>query len=128
MKPATKACLVGTILVIGIGAQAPAMKKGVSVDLPVARHAVETREADDPNALVVAITGSGRIYVGTEPSEPAALSKLSEGTAYVKVDVRAPYQTVLAVWTPSTANRWFSSAYPPKPRRGGDMYRHTARS
>jgi biopolymer transport protein ExbD len=96
MKPATKACLVGTILVVGIAAQAPALKKGVSVDLPVASHAVETREADDQNALVVAITANGRVYVGSEPSEPAALSRLSEGTVYIKVDARAPYQTVLA--------------------------------
>ncbi len=56
MKPATKVRLVGTILVVGIGAQMPAIKKGVSVDMPVAGHAVETREADDRNALVVAIT------------------------------------------------------------------------
>ncbi len=96
MKPATKACLIGTILIVGIGAQAPALKRGVRVDLPVASHAVEMREADEPNALVVAITANGRVYVGSEPSEPAALSRLGEGTLYVKVDVRAPYQTVLA--------------------------------
>jgi biopolymer transport protein ExbD len=116
MKPATKACLVGTILIVGIGAQAPAVKKGVSVDLPVAGHALETREADDPNALVVAVTASGRIYVGSEPSEPAALSRLGEGTVYIKVDVRAPYQRCWRLWMPSTANRWFCSARPPKPR------------
>jgi len=96
MKPATKACLVGTVLIVGIGAQAPSVKKGVSVNLPVASHAVEMREADDQNALVVAITANGRVYVGSEPSEPAALSRLSEATVYVKVDVRAPYQAVLA--------------------------------
>jgi biopolymer transport protein TolR len=96
MKPATKACLIGTILIVGIGAQAPALKKGVRVDLPVASHAVEMREADEQNALVVAITANGRVYVGSEPSEPAALNRLGEGTVYVKVDVRAPYQTVLA--------------------------------
>jgi len=96
MKTVTKACLVGTILVVGIGAQVPALKKGVSVDLPVASHAVETREADDQNALVVAIAANGRVYVGSEPREPVALSRLSEGTVYIKVDVRAPYQTVLA--------------------------------
>jgi biopolymer transport protein ExbD len=96
MKPATKACLVGTILIVGIGAQAPALKKGVRVDLPVASHAVEMREADAQNALVVAITAKGRVYVGSKPSEPAALNRVSEGTVYVKVDVRAPYQTVLA--------------------------------
>ena len=96
MKPATKAYFVGTILIVGIGAQTPALRKGISVDMPVASHAVEVREADEQNALVVAITANGRVYVGTEPSEPTALNRLSEGTVYVKVDVRAPYQTVLA--------------------------------
>jgi biopolymer transport protein ExbD len=97
MKSATKAFLVGAILIVGIGAQTPALKKGIRVDLPVASHAVEMREADGQSALVVAITANGRVYVGSEPSEPAALNRLSEGPVYVKVDVRAPYQTVLAV-------------------------------
>ncbi len=97
MKLATKAYLVGIILILGIGAQTPPLKKGVSVDMPVASHAVEIRAADEQSALVVAITANGRVFVGSEPSEPAALNKLSERTVYVKADVRAPYQTVLAV-------------------------------
>jgi biopolymer transport protein ExbD len=98
MKPATKAYLAGTIAIVGIAAQTPAMRRGVSVDMPTATHAVEVREADEQNAQAVAITANGTVFVGIEPTEPAALNRLSESTVYVKADVRAPYQTVLAVW------------------------------
>jgi len=65
--------------------------------MPVAGHAVEMRAADEQNASVVAMTADGRVFVGIEPTEPAALSRLSDRTVYVKADVRAPYQKVLAV-------------------------------
>ena len=55
------------------------------------------RAADEKNATVVAMTADGRVFVGVEPTEPNALSRLSEKTVYVKADVRAPYQEVLAV-------------------------------
>jgi biopolymer transport protein ExbD len=97
MKPATKAYLAGTIVIVGIAAQTPAMRRGVSVDMPTATHAVEVREADGKNAQAVAVTANGTVFVGIEPTEPAALNRLSESTVYVKADVRAPYQAVLAV-------------------------------
>ena len=97
MKPATKAYLLGTILIVGICAQTPALKQGVSVVMPVVSHAGEVREADGPNAVVIAITASGGVYIGTDPTELAALSRLDARTVYVKADVRALYQTVLAV-------------------------------
>ena len=97
MRPRTAACLVGTILIVGIGAQKPVMKQGVSVQMAVASHAVEMRAADEPNAVVVAITANGRVFAGIKPSEPAALNQLGQKTVYVKADARAPYQTVLAV-------------------------------
>jgi biopolymer transport protein ExbD len=58
---------------------------------------VEVRAADAQNAIVVAVTAAGRVFVGIEPTEPAGLSRLSDRTVYVKADVRAPYQQVLAV-------------------------------
>ena len=100
MKSVIEACLVGSILIVGAGAlysQKPAPKQGVSVEMPVAGHAVEMRAADEQNASVVAMTADGRVFVGIEPTEPAALSRLSDRTVYVKADVRAPYQKVLAV-------------------------------
>ena len=100
MKSVIEACLVGSILMCGAGAQnpyKPVLKKGVSVEMPVASHAVEMRAADELNATVVAITADGKVFVGIEATEPAALSKLSEETVYLKADSRVPYQKVLAV-------------------------------
>ena len=97
MKPVMKACLAGTILIVGIGAQKPVLRQGISVEMATAGHAVETRAADEQNAVVVAITANGRVFVGTQPTDPSALNRLSERTVYVKADARVPYQTVLAV-------------------------------
>ena len=99
MKSVVEASLIGSILVAGAGAlysQKPVMKQGIAVEMPVAGHAVEMRAADEQNAVVVAITADGRVFVGIQPTEIAALNRLSNGTIYVKADVRAPYQQVLA--------------------------------
>ena len=100
MKSLIEVCVVGSILICAAGAQEspkPPLKKGVSVQMPVANHAVEVRAADEPNATVVAITAEGKVYAGIEPTEPGALSRASAATVYLKADARAPYQTVLAV-------------------------------
>src|ERR1700683_2705228 len=87
MKSLFEVSLVGLILIYTVGAQEPAqppLRKGVSVQMPVADHAVEMRGADAQQATVVAITADGRVFVGAEPTETSALSKLSAGTVYVK--------------------------------------------
>src|ERR1022692_4474369 len=115
MKSLIEACVVGSILICVAGAQEsmqPALQKGVSVQMPVADHAVEMRAADAQEATVVAITADGKVFAGVEhfsvrrdgkvfagvePTEPSALSKLSAGTVYVKADSRLPFQKVLSV-------------------------------
>lgn len=100
MRSAMEACLIGSMVILGAGAQDSqkvALTRGVSVQMPVASHAVEMRAADEPNARVVAITADGKVYAGINATEPAELSNLSEGTIYVKADSRAPYQKVLTV-------------------------------
>jgi hypothetical protein len=100
MKTLIEVCVVGSILICAAGAQepsAPALRKGVSVQMPTADHAVEMRAADEPNAIVVAITAEGKVFAGTDRTEPAALSSLSATTVYVKADSRVPFQTVLTV-------------------------------
>ena len=100
MKSVMEACWIGAILVCGAGAQdSPkmAMTKGVSVQMPVANHAVEMRAADEPNAKVVAITADGKVFAGIDAVDPGALGNLSEATVYVKADSRVPYQKVLVV-------------------------------
>ena len=100
MRSVIEACLVGSLLICGAGAQDSRkipLTQGVSVQMPVASHAVEMRAADEPAAKVVAITAEGKVYLGIKVTDPAALSNLSEGTVYVKADSRVPYQRVLAV-------------------------------
>ena len=81
---------------VGIGAQTPALKEGVRVDMPSASHAAEVRVADESNAVVVAITANGGVFVGAARTDPAALNRLT-ATVYVKADARAQYQAVIAV-------------------------------
>jgi biopolymer transport protein ExbD len=97
MKSVRAACLVGSILIIGAGAQKPVLRQGIQVQMPVVSHAVETRAADGPDSIVVAITADGKLFEGVKPTEPAALGSLKERTVYVKADARAPYQKVLEV-------------------------------
>ena len=100
MKFARQVCVIGAILISVAAAQeprTPALQQGVSVEMPVATHAVEMRAADEPNATVVAITADGRVFMGIHPSNATALSKLSADTVYVKADARVPYQALLTV-------------------------------
>jgi hypothetical protein len=100
MKSVIKAFLAGSILLSGGGAQESqrtALTQGISVQMPVASHAVEMRAADEPNATVVAIAADGKVFLGINVTEPGVLSSLSADNVYVKADSRAPYQKVLAV-------------------------------
>ena len=100
MKTLIEVCIVGSIFICAADAQQspePALRKGVSVQMPVANHAVEMRAADEQHAMVVVITAAGELFVGIEPTEPSALSRLSAETVYVKADSRVPFQTVLTV-------------------------------
>src|SRR5260370_36173647 len=94
MKSLIEVCVVGSILICVVGAKEstqPALQKGVSVQMPVADHAVEMRAADAQRAIVVAITADGRLFAATEPTDPGALRNLSAGTVYVKADSRVPF-------------------------------------
>ena len=121
MKSLLDVCIVGSILICTVGAQEPALRKGVSVQMPVADHAVEMRAADAQQATVVAITADGKVFAGTEPAEPGALSKLSAGTVYVKADSRVPYQKILTVLDALRGNSVVLLSAPPEnaPARQG---------
>ncbi|MEO8597423.1 MAG: hypothetical protein ABI759_29165 [Candidatus Solibacter sp.] len=100
MKSLIEVCVISSILICVASAQdspAPLLRKGVSVQLAAAGHAVEMRAADQPDATVVAITAEGKVYAGIEPTQAAALSNLKAQTVYVKADSRVPFQMVLTV-------------------------------
>jgi biopolymer transport protein ExbD len=114
MKRLTQVCMVGSILIWASAAQEPGLRKGVSVQMPVADHAVEMRAADAQDATVVAITAEGKVYAGTDRAEPAALSSLKAETVYVKADAQAPFQKVLAVLDALRGKTVVLLAAPPK--------------
>jgi len=100
MKTLIEACALGVFLIGATGAQdptQPVLRKGVSVQMAVADHAVAVPAADSQQATVVAVTADGKLYSGVERVEPGALTKLSAATVYVKADARVPFQQVLAV-------------------------------
>ena len=99
MKTVIAVFVVGSILICAASAQdpgKPVLRKGISVRMPVADHAVEMRAADEQDATVVVVTADGRLFVGVTPAEPGVLSSLVADTVYVKADSRAPFQAVLA--------------------------------
>ena len=117
MKSLIEVCVVGSILICAVGAQEsaqPALRKGVSVQMPVADHAVEMRAADAQQATVVAITADGKLFSGAELTEPGALSKLGAATVYVKADSRVPFQKVLTVLDALRGKSVVLLAAPPK--------------
>ena len=87
------------------------LQRGVSVQQPVTSNAVAVPNADTQDALVVALTADGSVYLGgTRLAAPALADTLrsmlltrNEKTLYVKADARAPYARFVAVldavWT-----------------------------
>lgn len=75
----------------------PVLRKGISVQMPVSSQATEMREADDEDAIVVAVTDDGNLFVGVQPAQLSSLSQINAPTVYVKADARVPYQKLLTV-------------------------------
>ena len=89
--------LTSAVVVLGQDPTKPVLREGISVQMLQESHAVEMPEADAEDAIVVAITRDGKLFLGTKPVETAALSGVKAGTVYVKADARAPFQTVMGV-------------------------------
>lgn len=83
----------------------PMLSKGVSVDMVRTRNPVSMDEADKEDALVVAITRDGRIFLGRGMIQPEelgvqvedAVSNKLDKTVYIKADARARYEAVVDV-------------------------------
>ncbi len=84
----------------------PMLSKGVSVDLVRTRNPVAMDEADAEDAVVVAVTRDGQVFLGTSKLE--ALDELTsrvsdvvsnriDKTVYVKCDARSRYERVVEV-------------------------------
>jgi biopolymer transport protein ExbD len=103
-------CLIAGIL-IARGAKtatqtAPPLQAGISVQMPVTKNATPMPEADRADALIVTLTGTGKVYLGIQPSnlnllqadlQRAAASREMSKTLYIKPDAHVPYAIVMAV-------------------------------
>ena len=106
-----QACLV-SLMLAGLtgavfaqsGVSVP-LQRGVSVQLPVTSKAVAVPNADNQNALVVAVTVDGTTYLGVNRLPTSALadsvrnllSTRNEKTLYIKADARVPYARLVEV-------------------------------
>ncbi len=83
----------------------PMLSKGVSVDLVNTRNPIAMDEADKEDALLVAITRDGSVFLGRSRVEGKDLgtqvgdvvSNRIDKTVYVKSDARAKYERVVEV-------------------------------
>ena len=82
---------------------AQAMQKGISVELAPTSSAVPVPDADNPDALIITVTDTGRLYFGIDPVTPGSLAEKLKGRLsrtqdlYIKADARAPYACVVKV-------------------------------
>jgi len=96
---------VGALLAAAIAAQTPALRKGVSVQMPVTTNAVAMPDADLADSLVLAVTFRGTVFLEVTAVTPAQLSARMKAQlighpgkrVYLKGDARTPYSTVAEV-------------------------------
>jgi biopolymer transport protein ExbD/biopolymer transport protein TolR len=83
----------------------PMLQHGMSVDLAKVNNPEQMPDADREDAVVVAVTHDGAVYLGTEKLPPDQLTeKVKDRLAnrpdkrvYVKADARAKFGAVVAV-------------------------------
>jgi biopolymer transport protein TolR len=94
--------VVVTMMLAAPRITAQAMQKGVNVELAPASSAVPVPDADSQDAVVIAVTDTGKLYFGIEPVTPGSLTeklkdRVSDRTVYIKADARAPYAYLVKV-------------------------------
>lgn len=83
----------------------PMLSKGVSVDLVKAKNPIAMANADKEDAVLVAVTRDGKVYLNTTQTTSDALpSKVKDmltnqldKTVYIKSDARARFDKVVEV-------------------------------
>src|SRR3979411_1468029 len=83
----------------------PMLQKDISVDMVQANNPKDMKEADKDDAIVVAVTRDGKIYLGNTPMSKEditgqikdRIATRLDKTVYVKSDSRAKYGDVVAV-------------------------------
>ena len=83
----------------------PMLSKGVSVDMVRTRNPIAMEEADKEDAVVVAVTRDGRVFLGRGQTDPDKLGRIVgdiienklDKIVYIKSDARARYERVVDV-------------------------------
>jgi biopolymer transport protein ExbD len=83
----------------------PMLQKGVSVDMAKAANPRQMSDADKEDAVLLAVTRDGKIYLGTSPIVLSDVTKKVKDmisgkldkTVYIKSDARAKYGDVVKV-------------------------------
>ena len=95
--------MLATLMLAAPRCAAQTLRKGVHVEMALTQNAVALPDADQADALVVAITHDGTVYLGIDRITPAALAEKrdlfsqAEEKLYIKADARVPYATVTKV-------------------------------
>ena len=109
MNRRLEVCLVSLTMAANPGAmvaqQSVPLQRGVSVQMAVTRNAVAVPGADTQDALVVALTADGSVFLGGDrlPTPALAdrvrslLSTRNEKTLYIKADARVPSARLIEV-------------------------------
>src|SRR5947209_4616201 len=82
----------------------PMLSKGVTVDLVKAKNAIAMQAADKEDAILVAVTRDGKVYLSPGNTQTTAdqlpqkvkdlLTNRTDKTVYIKSDARARYEKV----------------------------------
>ncbi len=83
----------------------PMLSKGVSVDMVMTRNPIAMNDADRDDAILLAVTRDGKVFLGTTPIPPEdiasnvkdALASQLDKTVYLKADARSTYERVVEV-------------------------------
>jgi biopolymer transport protein ExbD len=83
----------------------PMLSKGVSVEKFKARNPISMQAADKSDAVLVAVTKDGRVYLGSNvtaaedlpPKVKDLISSRLDKTVYVSADARSRYEKVVEV-------------------------------
>jgi biopolymer transport protein ExbD len=82
----------------------PLLTKGVSVDMVKAQHPIAMQNADKDDAIIVAVTRDGKVYLSPgnkqlaledlPPRVQDLLTNKLDKTVYIRADMRAKYKAV----------------------------------
>lgn len=97
-------CDIMLVLLIIFMVITPLLQKGVSVDLVRTRNPRNMPDADKEDAIVVAVTRDGKVFLGSDQVAEDLVQKVQERiatrvdkTVYIKSDARAKYERVVGV-------------------------------